>query len=529
MLEKENMRFFKKSLKSKNSRITKAIKKLSHQKKEMRGIAKKELKECIPESIQILMDVVNDNTAENEWRIFQKNIKSVRLGHRKDFEILRIIKGLNGKSSKERQVANSNFKDLCNSKEQKYILTAIDLMKKSEESLSRRKISLQVLGEMFLDGNQLEAQNIIPTFFFALSDGSTFDIAKRFLVQFGEKIRDNLFVELWEGNTENICKFLIETDKELNFDLDSIFDKIINSSLIHINQQEYQKKITTALSCVGLLDIKKLSTGLNANSAEMRIITANSISQMGKNGRSILPELYRTLSDDDERVRVAASLAIHKIGPNKKSINYLIAALSDSNSEVTENVISCISILGPFAIPFLLKELRKHETKSEKNTFWAILRSSGIPTRDSNDELMKKISDKGVTKIIDSLFKFIIDHPENQGGFSIRKKELRAFISISSLTKEIVDLFTDLSAYTIEREGRYVSINHEISDKALECLCAINSQLSHNILHLVENRTNFTISYPIRYTLSFNDQRLKASNELKRRGNPKYQIDIYCN
>ena len=90
--------------------------------------------------------------------------------------------------------------------------------------------------------------------------------------------------------------------------------------------------------------------------------------------------------------------------------------------------------------------------------------------------------------------------------------------------------------YTISYHGfpsrRYYTL--EESDKAIESLCAINSPVTSNILHLVTRKRDIEVDVSHSeaqssemMTLSFQHQRDKASDELKKRGNPPYQPEAY--
>lgn len=71
------------------------------------------------------------------------------------------------------------------------------------------------------------------------------------------------------------------------------------------------------------------------------------------------------------------------------------------------------------------------------------------------------------------------------------------------------------------------------ADKAVTSLCEINSPVTSNILHIIANRRSITVEVDVgcgpaeRREISFENQREQAKNELKRRGNPPYQLDAY--
>lgn len=121
-----------------------------------------------------------------------------------------------------------------------------------------------------------------------------------------------------------------------------------------------------------------------------------------------------------------------------------------------------------------------------------------------------------------------------------KRADLHRIINVSSLTEEIVDLVLSAATYEVfsyvEESGYWrSSVMLSESDEAINHLCKIDSPITSNILHLVAQKRNISVtmfegcgqSTEVTEAVSFQNQREQALNELKRRGNPLYQLETY--
>lgn len=80
-------------------------------------------------------------------------------------------------------------------------------------------------------------------------------------------------------------------------------------------------------------------------------------------------------------------------------------------------------------------------------------------------------------------------------------------------------------------DAGYITL--EDSDEAIRCLCDVNTPVVNNLLHLVAQKKDISVtmdtgcSGPWQEKVSFENQRKQAVNELKKRGNPTYRPGAY--
>jgi HEAT repeat protein len=154
-----------------------------------------------------------------------------------------------------------------------------------------------------------------------------------------------------------------------------------------------------------------------------------------------------------------------------------------------------------------------------------------------NSDIFFTLSRTGKAEMIDPCIKHIfvartwihINEKKDLELVNEYKKALQSFIPISSLTNHLVQLIIDAAFDVISRGVRY-----ECSDKAIADLCEINSPVSSNILHLVTQKESVEFDFSVEDDIqarmvkfSFDKQIWQAIEELKKRGNPPYQVDAY--
>ena len=108
---------------------------------------------------------------------------------------------------------------------------------------------------------------------------------------------------------------------------------------------------------------------------------------------------------------------------------------------------------------------------------------------------------------------------------------------LSSLNQQVIDWIFKASSFEHRYRGYsydagYITI--EASDEAIKSLCAINSPVISNILHLVAKKRDISVHMSTGcgedwdQTVSFDTQRAAAQRELQKRGNPPYLPDVYA-
>jgi hypothetical protein len=119
---------------------------------------------------------------------------------------------------------------------------------------------------------------------------------------------------------------------------------------------------------------------------------------------------------------------------------------------------------------------------------------------------------------------------------AMHRGTLYSLVPVSSLTAEIVAWAMDASGYGVEWGGGFDGdkqhVDLQASDAAIRCLCDLDSPVTSNLLHLVAQKKDVTVTlalcaYSQEERLSFQAQRDRAAAGLRRRGDPPYAPEAY--
>lgn len=147
--------------------------------------------------------------------------------------------------------------------------------------------------------------------------------------------------------------------------------------------------------------------------------------------------------------------------------------------------------------------------------------------------LLKTRDQRGARVILEHLFQEVYEEP------AIAIGTPRCHEYYSALFGDYTDAIFAIRGYESSRSDRdYITTIWEYSlsegDKALNMLCSIESPVSSNILHLVTRKKDLTV--PVSTAngevmgtaeLSFRSQRERAEAELRRRGSPSYDTQVF--
>ncbi len=302
-------------------------------------------------------------------------------------------------------------------------------------------------------------------------------------------------------------------------------------------------------------------------------------------GRKGLPVLYSALRDAHREVRANVAAGINVIGADEQGIPYLIESLGDEGPEIRESARRSLAALGAKAIPALTQAL-KHESKAIRENAVGVLRMMGsgaaraLPNlldvlcapefkderwvvveaianlgslaKDAGPRLIQ-VWDKepeiecmaealgkiGATEAVDPLLKRLFAVPRSKDRVEDFKKALFALASDRSLPKEVLEWAVRASTYEHKGErhggGWYEAgyITLQDSDEAIRCLCDINTPAVDNLLHLIAEKKDISVTMDTgcserwQEKVSFENQRKQAVSELKKRGNSTYRPKAY--
>lgn len=276
-----------------------------------------------------------------------------------------------------------------------------------------------------------------------------------------------------------------------------------------------------------------------------------------KMGKSALAPLVKAIKDDDEKVRLIAAKILPDIEGKEEAIEEMITALGDNNREVRDYMARALGeVKGVNAEKALITAIDDSDIRVRVSVIDSLGRIGSIEARKA---LMKSLEDNsrfvryraaltlgrlGDPVAIDQLMRYLFEIPE--APFSEKLKEvnniLNGLIPKSSLTEDIIYYTLSASTYGdhIIKTGTFSrgrpSPMLEQSDSAVEKLCNTKSPIASNILHLIAEKKDIEVTitsdcanedWSKTYKLDFNEQRLKAREELKKRGNPPYNPAIY--
>lgn len=416
------------------------------------------------------------------------------------------------------------------------------------EALKSDDASLRLKASLALKSIEPDAREAIPSLMIALSDSDA-------------TVKRNAIAAL--GNVKGPSKEVISA-------LMDALDK--DGSLKDAMKEAFMK--------IDPFDAELVAQGLDRDSLIVRRLIAEVLRDKGPKAKTALPALFKALKMGDNRGEVSA--AIVAIGPEEDAIPYLIDALSDSSWQVHNNITSALAKIGSPALPALVKALR-HENKNVREGVAQTLGKIGVGAltavpdlivtlsdadsgvrlsavnalgdigpgakeaspvligflRDENSKLREaavtslgKIGDaQAVSPILELLFEI----PRLSGAPEIEKALLNIAPN-SMLTEEIVKNAVKASTYDHIYHGYQYDageISLVNSQRAVESLCRIKSQITSNILHLVAKKRNISVTMDTGCSPSweelvdFQTQRQMALDELAARNSPPYNPEAF--
>jgi HEAT repeat protein len=249
------------------------------------------------------------------------------------------------------------------------------------------------------------------------------------------------------------------------------------------------------------------------------VVRTNALMAIGNIGRvdaNGIASLRAALKHPEAAVRIAAVAALAKIGEAAQPVvPELALLLRDANREVAAAALRAIDLLAPLAVcaaPIVAQVWRT------------------LPLADVLSLFQKMPNPSFIDPVMQMLF-------EGRASTGVNlSKLLLLMVSGSAVNEQLANWAIVAKGY----EHKFRGWNHdpgvitlEGSDAAVRSLCAVNSPVTSNILHLVAQKKDVSVtmntgcSEPWQEAVSFEGQREAARAELAKRGNPSYDPGAY--
>lgn len=390
------------------------------------------------------------------------------------------------------------------------------------------------------------------------------------------EIRDR--VEEWkmDKNVSDLVVNLKSPDKKVRINTLSLFrsnsirSKSAKHALPFIYGMLFDSEENVRVEAADVINVLKpsedglpyLIRSLLENSAEVNSYVRSSFVFAG---RSAIQPLIQLSKYEDKIVR---ENAIYALGLFKENVNdifrrLLEAAVFDAESSVRSYALESLGRLYSWPefvtnddVPILIQMLKMFpENEAIMCRVVSALGRTGPPlVIDPLLQLIHNYPQKsfsliavsvlGKTRLpvtIDPILQLMYNHYPKYRDREVFQTALYDLVHNSSLNHLIVQLAVRAASYEIiitREHGGTSHISLEESESAVRALCNTESNLTSNLLHLICKAKNITVKLfsnscseegPPTYDslTSFEHQRNMALDELRQRGNPPYNPDVY--
>ena len=225
--------------------------------------------------------------------------------------------------------------------------------------------------------------------------------------------------------------------------------------------------------------------------------------------------LVEALTNNDARLRKEAAEALGELG-DRCAVEPLIRALGDSDLYVRSRAAEALGALGyPQSVEPLIRAL-------------------GDQFADVYERAAEALGRLGDQRAIDPLVKKLFE----THGLPALRIALLSYVPISHLTEELVDWAANAAGVGTKwgegSEEGIQEVDRSAADEAIGRLCALESPVTSNLLHLVAQKVATTVGLQAFYQVGsrrshvdFPQQREMAAAELERRGSPPYDPAVY--
>jgi HEAT repeat protein len=281
------------------------------------------------------------------------------------------------------------------------------------------------------------------------------------------------------------------------------------------------------------------------------VAAARALGRIGD--RAALGPLLDAVGRSDHQLRIAALTALVGIA-DASVIDRLSALSSDDDSEVRTRAVNVLAHVGPVATKVLAAAaLDRNRPKDVREAAVRALGEVGGP--DATEALVAALGDErgqvrreaalalhalGDQRAIEPLAREIDSAIRNLflssgPGYGEAIHTLRRLAPASGLSDDLCTVVEQAAGYGttwggLDHNIEYVDLTD--SDAAVERLCAIESPITSNVLHLVAAKQDISVTLALcnfskNETIRFGAERARAEAELTRRGNPAYRPTAY--
>ncbi|MDP4091784.1 MAG: HEAT repeat domain-containing protein [Bacillota bacterium] len=554
--------------------------------------------------IPTLIDIINSTQVDNEWQETQNYIDQLDYSLRSGINDL--LYDLNSSNTERLKNAEKRLKKLP--PDGRMMIESLAELKKAREMSTTQRITainlLSSIGIPYANIPQV-IQSLINAF-----TGKNYDVsnsAKDTLIKMGNtsvpyliqllKIQDTALKTKIIAVLESIdikskeavpylAAALSDNSRDIRNKILTLLGKMGELAAESIpsifNMQHFDENLAQVESTLGKIsknNINLLLNGLTHANSSVRTVTAEVLETIGRTAAPALPVLYRLLSDNDPKVKIACVKAISSIGADLDGVLYLLGTLSENDSNIYKYASAALAALGKTVIPPLIERLAYDSPIVRRNAAFTLekfgenaleampalekalndndngvvsnailaIGSIGSAARPIAPKLLNIWKQRGNVNaltalckmheptVIDILLRNMFYAPHADTSSDIRGK-LKEFIGYSLLSEEIIDWAIKASTYDHKYHGYshdpgYITL--EPSNDAIRSLCNIKSNVTSNILHIVAQKKDVSVHMSNgcggewSESVNFQEQRNIALSELQARGNPPYKMEWY--
>lgn len=261
-----------------------------------------------------------------------------------------------------------------------------------------------------------------------------------------------------------------------------------------------------------------LAAALGDAEQDVRLAAASALGEMGEAAvEPLIGAVKDTAVDDD--VRIVAAEALGRLG-HARAVEPLVGLLDVSSTGLRKAALLALGWIGDQRAADPLVAALNDDKQGIRQAAAIALGMMGDPR-----------AVQPLANAIDTGLKGWFSTPA--GGKEVTP--LLHYIPASALTDDLLRWAVAAAGYQVkDTNWRHIQEYLDLSEstEAVRHLCELDSPVTSNILHLVKQKKDITVSltscaYSVDQMVDFSAQREQAAAELERRGNPPYLPEVY--